>query len=139
MADDAEKPGQPNHLKVRRWKIAIPLAVVGALTAPFVFGTWKMRPTSETWVPLTADQKAKLGTYMQNTDNCRTFEAAFGDKVFCDMELAKLRAGGEYQYLYLSAPKYWTLNVATALGAFIAVFGLTFLLPDLVRRYRCRK
>ena len=139
MADDAEKPGRLDHLKARRWKIAIPVAVVGAIAAPFVFGTWKMRPTSETWVPLTADQKAKLGTYIQNTDNCRTFEAAFGDKVFCDMELAKMRAGGEYQYLYLSAPKYFALNFATALGAFIAVFGLTFFLPDLVRRYRFRQ
>jgi hypothetical protein len=136
MADDAEKRGRPNHLKVRRWKITIPIALVGAITAPLVFGTWKMQPTSETWVPLTADQKAKLGTYMQNTENCRTFEAAVGDKVFCDMELAKLHAGGEYQYLYLSAPKYFALNFATALGAFIAVFGLTFFLPDLVRRYR---
>jgi hypothetical protein len=79
MADDAEKPGQLNHLKVRRWKIAIPVAVVGAIAAPFVFGTWKMPQTSETWVPLTADQKAKLDIYMQNTENCRTFEAASGD------------------------------------------------------------
>ena len=136
MADDAEKRGQLNHLKVRRWKIAIPVAVVGAITAPFVFGTWKMRPISETWVPLTADQKAKLGTYTQSTENCRIFEAAFWDKVLCDMELEKLRAGGEYQYLYLSAPKYLAVNFATALGAFISVFGLTFLLPDLFRRYR---
>ena len=73
MADDAEKPGQLNHLKVGRWKIAIPVAVVGAIAAPFVFGTWKMPQTSETWVPLTADQKAQLDIYMQNTENCRTF------------------------------------------------------------------
>lgn len=128
MADDAEKPGEPNHLKVRRWKIAIPVAVVGAIAAPFVFGTWKMPTTSETWVPLTAEQKATLAIYMQNTENCRTFEAASGDKDFCDMELEKLRAGGEYQYLYLSTAKYFALNFAVALGAFIAVFGLTFLL-----------
>ena len=131
MADDAEKQGQLNHLKVRRWKIAIPVA---AIAAPFVFGTWKMPTTSETWVPLTADQKAKLDIYMQNTENCRTFEAAFGEKDFCDMELEKLRAGGEYQYLYLSTPKYFALNFAVALGAFIAVFSLTFLLPGLSRR-----
>jgi len=139
MADDAEKSGQLNHLKVRRWKIAIPVAVVGAIAAPFVFGTWKMQSTSETWVPLTADQKAKLEIYMQNTENCRTFEAAFGEKDFCDMELEKLRAGGEYQYLYLSTPKYFALNIAVALGAFITVFSLAFFLPGLSRRYRFRK
>jgi hypothetical protein len=139
MADDSEKPGQPNHLKVRRWKIAIPVAVVAAIAAPFVFGTWKMSTTSETWVPLTADQKAKLEIYMQNTENCRAFEAAFGDKDFCDMELEKLRAGGEYQYLYLSTAKYFALNFAVALGTFIAVLSLTFLLPGLSRRYRFRK
>ena len=134
MADDAEKQGQLTPLKARRWKIAIPVAVVGAIAAPFVFGTWKMPQTSETWVPLTADQKAKLDIYMQSTENCRTFEAASGDKDFCDMELEKLRAGGEYQYLYLSTPKYFALNFAVALGAFIAVFSLTFLLPGLSRR-----
>jgi|SRR5262245_33091283 len=139
MADDAEKPGQLNHLKARRWKIAIPVAVVAAIAAPFVFGTWKMPTMSETWVPLTVDQKANLDTYMQNTENCRTFEAASGDKDFCDMELEKLRAGGEYQYLYLSTAKYFALNFATALGAFIAVFSLTFLLPGLRHRYRFRK
>lgn len=139
MADDAEKPGQPHHLTVRRWKIALPVAVVAAIVAPFVFGTWKMQTTSETWVPLTADQKAKLDTYMQNTENCRAFEAASGDKDFCNMELEKLRAGGEYQYLYLSRAKYFALNVAVALGAFIAVFGLAFFLPGLSRRYGFRK
>ena len=139
MADDAEKPGQLNHLKVRRWKIAIPVAVVAAIVAPFVCGTWKMQTTSETWVPLTADQKAKLETYMQNTENCRAFEAASGDKDFCNMELEKLRAGGEYQYLYLSTAKYFALNFAVALGAFIAVFSLAFFFPGLSRRYRFRK
>lgn len=139
MADDAEKPGQLNHLTVRRWKIALPVAVVVAIAAPFVFGTWKMQTTSETWVPLIADQKAKLDTYMQNTENCRAFEAASGDKDFCNMELEKLRAGGEYQYLYLSRAKYFALNVAVALGAFIAVFCLAFFLPGLSRRYKLRK
>jgi hypothetical protein len=60
---------------------------------------------------------------------------ASGDKDFCQMELEKLRAGGQY----LSTPKYFALNLAAALGAFIAVFGLTFLLPGLVRRYRLRQ
>ena len=134
MADDAEKPGQR-----RRWKIALPVAVIAAIAAPFVFGTWKMQTTSETWVPVTADQKAKLDTYMQNTENCRAFEAASGDKDFCNLELEKLRAGGEYQYLYLSTVKYFALNFAIALGAFIAVFGLTFLIVGLSRRYSFRK
>ena len=55
------------------------------------------------------------------------------------MELEKLRAGGEYQYLYLSTAKYFVLNFAVVLGAFIAVFSLVFLLPGLSRRYRFRK
>ena len=90
---------------------------------------------SETWVPLTADQKAKLSTYMQSTKNCQTFEAAFWDKFFCDMEIEKLSAGGEYQYIYFSTPKYLALNFAAAFGAFIGVFGLTYLLPALLNRY----
>lgn len=137
MADEIEKPGQLNHVEVRRLKMAIPVAVVAAIAAPFVFGTWK--PTSETWLPLAVDQKAKLERYMQSTENCQTFEAASGDKDFCQMELEKLRAGGQYQYVYISTPKYFALNSAAVLGAFIGVFGLTFLLPGLVRRYRLRK
>jgi hypothetical protein len=137
MADEIEKPGQLDRVEVRRLKIAIPAAVVAAIAAPFVFGTWKS--TSETWLPLPVDQKAKLDTYMQSTENCQTFEAASGDKDFCQMELEKLRAGGQYQYVYVSTPRYFALNLATVLGAFIAVFGLTFLVPGLVRRYALRK
>jgi hypothetical protein len=103
MADDAEKPGQLNHLKVRRWKIAIPVAVVGAIAAPFVFGTWKM-------------------------PQCRT------QRIVGPLRRLLGTTGGEYQYLYLSTPKYFALNFAVAFGAFIAVFSLTFLLPGLSRR-----
>jgi hypothetical protein len=82
MADDAEKPGQLNHLKVRRWKIAIPVAVVGAIAAPFVFGTWKMPQTSETWVPLTADQKAKLDIYSRTQRIVGPLRRLLGTRIF---------------------------------------------------------
>jgi hypothetical protein len=49
----SEKP----TVRLRQWKIALSLAVVGALAAPFAFGTYKARPTYSVRVPLTAQEK----------------------------------------------------------------------------------
>jgi hypothetical protein len=47
----------PNGSRGRQWKIALSLAIVGALAAPFLFRTYKARPIHSVWVPLTAREK----------------------------------------------------------------------------------
>jgi hypothetical protein len=50
-------PVARNGGRRRQWKIALSLAIVGALAAPFVFRTYKARPTYSVWVPLSAREK----------------------------------------------------------------------------------
>jgi hypothetical protein len=133
---------------MRQWKIAFSLAIVGAIGAPFAFHTSKMHPTSETWVPLTQDQKASIAAHMEETDNCQTLEGRvpksqsqgllsnndFLREVGCHGELDRLNRGGEFQ-VYFSTPKYLAANLAAAFGGFLGVFGLAFLLPAIVRCY----
>jgi hypothetical protein len=53
-------------------KIALSLAVIGAIAAPFVLRTYNLRPTSETWVPLAAHEKDKIANELKVTENCAT-------------------------------------------------------------------
>src|SRR5580693_4446141 len=123
---------------MKQRKIAISLAVVAAIAAPFVSRAYKAQPVSKTWVPLTAEAKANIAAAL---GNCPTAEdhlnklrelgvkPSFEDispVVLCDMERGELRDGGEYK-TQLSAPKYLALNTAAAVAGFVLVFGLTFL------------
>jgi hypothetical protein len=45
-----------------------------------------------------------------------------------------LKEGGYYMY-GPAIPLYLALNAAVAIVAFVLIFGLTYLLPALVRRY----
>jgi hypothetical protein len=56
---------------MKQRKIAISLAIVGAIAAAFIFGTSKMRPTSENWVPITAEENASIAAYLKETNNCQ--------------------------------------------------------------------
>jgi hypothetical protein len=50
---------------MRQWKIALSLAMVGAVAAPFAFHTNKMHyPQWRTWTPLTVDEKQQLTAYV---------------------------------------------------------------------------
>jgi hypothetical protein len=135
---------------MKQRKIAISLTVVGAVAGPFVLGTNKMHPMVEVLVPLSAEEKENISALLKETNNCpltnrlRELED-LGVKVsvdsvdwnrefFCRWNLKKLQAGGEYKSGF-SAPKYLALNAAAALAGFGTIFGLTYLLPALVRRY----
>jgi hypothetical protein len=55
---------------VKPWKVAISLAAVGALGAPFVLGTWKARPIKGVWVPLTEEQRQQIESHLKARDYC---------------------------------------------------------------------
>jgi hypothetical protein len=127
---------------MKQRKIAISLAIVGAIAAPFAFKTWKVRPTSEVSVPLTADEKQRISGYLEKTKNCETLMGQPGEdrlNVFartyiCERDRESLQRGAEVNE-YPSLPKYLAINLAAAIAAFVGVFGLTFLIPAIVRRY----
>lgn len=133
---------------MRQKKIAISLAIIGAVAAPFVFHTWKLRPTSETFVSLTADKKEEIAAYLKKTDNCATtanalavahargssYMDAFNANYFCETGRDSLERGAETT-VYFSAPKYFAINLAVVIGAFVSIFVLAFLIPAVSRRY----
>ena len=122
---------------MRQWKIALSLAVVGALAAPFVFRTYKMHPPSvQTWVPISEEVKAGVIAYMKQTNDCQNIVDRANSPALesCRFEQKALEDGGVYGPRP-SMPLYLTLNAAVALVTFGIIFGLTFLVPALALRY----
>jgi hypothetical protein len=122
---------------MRQWKIALSLAIVGALAAPFAFRTYRVRPPSiQTWVPMTEEVKAGVIAYMKRTNDCQDFVDQKNNAALesCRYEQKALEEGGGY------GPRpstliYLAINAATATAAFGGIFCLTYLLPALARRY----
>ena len=124
---------------MKQRKIAISLAVVGALAAPLGSGTYKKRPTDYFLEPLTAQQKQEFTDYVAKFNNCQEAMHTPIDRISqegetCIERLYLLRDGGEYRD-YFSVRKYLARNVGAATIAFGVVFCLSYLLPALARRY----
>ena len=126
---------------MKQRKIAISLAVVAAVAAPFVFRTYKMDPVLWRVVPYTAEGKEKAAAYLANHCGGITEEtrpAAFENEVywqmFCLGPIQDLKRGGE-EHAFKSTAMYLAINALAAAAGFVIVYGLTFLLPALARRY----
>lgn len=129
-------PVARNGGRRRQWKIALSLAIVGALAAPFLFRTCKARPTYSVWVPLTAREKENLVVSLQNSNYCQTdyrpgTDDSFVADFFCHKEKEKFELGGDYEY-HADQPKYLAMNAGVAGATFVSVFGLAFLIPMLI-------
>jgi hypothetical protein len=74
------RPKRVDH--TRQWKIALSLAITGALAAPFVFRTYKARPTYSVWSPLTAREKENLAVSLRNSNYCREFDDSIDTDFF---------------------------------------------------------
>jgi hypothetical protein len=138
--------------EMKRWKGVLGLAIIGAITAPFVFGTWQPRPNAQAWIELTAERRATLLAKIESSKNCRYLETqveardALGltpdsddiqQAIQCHREQDALRDGGEPQATF-SLLRYLAINGAIALAGSLGVLGLALVLPVLLRRYRLR-
>ena len=116
---------------MKQRKIAISLAVVGAIAAPFVLHTYKMQhPKWQTWRSLTAEGRQQI---TKNLSECRPSELS-ADGSWCPWYRKSLEEGG----YYAPAPSivlYLLSNVGVAVAGFSIIFGLTYLFPALIRRY----
>src|SRR4029453_8814231 len=65
---------------MKQWKLALSLAILGAIVAPFCTQTVKMRPPKETGIPLTKDEKERISAEMSKTSNCRAISEDFDAK-----------------------------------------------------------
>ena len=122
---------------MKQRKIAISLAVLGAIAAPFVFHTYKARPMADNvWTPLSDDAKEffswniKICQMFKDLGHADIHESLFG----CRAQQKALEEGGYYGR-GRSKPLYLALNAAVAVSAFVVIFGLSYLLPALARRY----
>jgi hypothetical protein len=148
-------------MRVKQWKIALSLAIIGALAGPFVFRTYRLEPTYEILVALTAEEKESIAAELRKTNDCQVLrerwarkrEIIISDidqpavitstmlsdndylrKVGCEMELEKFQAGGQHE-TYFDSSKYLAINLMAAALMFGLVYALTFALPALLRRY----
>jgi hypothetical protein len=123
---------------MRQWKIALSLAIIGALAGPLVFRTYKAQPEVSGFLPLTAEQREETTAYLAKLNNCRELETIPMDKLPREADECFYRRGllrnGEY-YSYFSMPKYLALNMAATVAGFVSIFGLAMVLPPLARRY----
>jgi hypothetical protein len=125
--------------RLRQWKIALSLAVVGALAAPFAFGTYEAQPTYSVWVPLTAQEKENLANFLR-TDDCKFLGKA--DQILCSIfpgaeiqkePIRRELERGARETSHADLPKYWMMNVGIAAATAAGLFSLTFLIPMLIR------
>jgi hypothetical protein len=137
---------------VKQRKIAISLAVIGAIAAPFVFHTYKERPMNYGLVPLTTVEKASIAAELKETNNCHTYEDQLNETLRnevepckrteillasnlpgCQWDQDRLKVGDFKEYP--DTLKYLAINTVTVGSAFAVIYGLAFLLPSLARRY----
>lgn len=135
---------------MKHWKIAISLAILGAIAAPFITRTVTMEPTNESWVALTQDEKERISAEMSKTSNCRTLSEQFDAKKsmgakpsvddfmntisqesICRDQLKSLELGGHAE-AHPSILKYAALNLASALAGFGIVFGVAIVILSLI-------
>jgi hypothetical protein len=111
------------------------------LSAPILFRTYKARPTYSVWLPLIAEDREDLASWLARRDFCRRPTRNIYVDGVCQNEKEKFELGGEYKY-YSDSTKYFAINAAVAVMAFVVVFALALLIPLLagaftllIRRY----
>jgi hypothetical protein len=133
--------------RLRQWKIALSLAVVGALAAPFAFRTYKAYPLYSVRVPFTAQDKEEYAKKLENyflTRGKRCEDMVFPalppwaipiddiDEEYCYHLRAELERGTTEE-LRPDRSKYWVMNVGAAAVSAVSLFGLAYLIPMLIR------
>jgi hypothetical protein len=98
------------------------------VVAPFVFRTYKARPTYKEFVPLTAQEKRNLAISLQNRKFCWRATSLDTDDDFvtdylCQHDKDRFERGGDYEY-HPDWLKYSAVNVAAAAATFVSVLGV---------------
>ena len=127
---------------------ALGLAVAAAITAPFAAGTSQPSANAQSWIALSAQQRAEIVAKLESSKNCRYFETQveardvlglkvdsrdIDDAMQCHREQDALRDGGEMRATF-SLPRYLAVNSAVALAAALAMLGLAMMFAALYRR-----
>jgi hypothetical protein len=139
--------------EIAPWKIALGLAIVAAMAAPFALGTWQPQANAQNWIALTPELRASIVAKLDSSKNCRYFETQVEardvlglkvdsndilDALQCHREQDVLRDGGEAQAAF-SLPRYLVVNGAIAAASALGVLGLAIMHSALFRRERWRR
>ena len=126
---------------MRPSRAALGLAIMAAITAPFVAGTSEPQANAQSWVVLTAAQRAEIAAKLDSSKNCRYFETQveardvlglkvdskdIEDALACHRDQDALRDGGEMRATF-SLPRYLAINGVVAMAGAIGVLGLTLM------------
>jgi hypothetical protein len=132
---------------MRPSRTAVGLAIMVAISAPFVAGTSQPSANAQVWSPLTAEQRTDIAAKLESSKNCRYFETQveardvlgltvdskdIDDAMQCHRDQDALRDGGEMRPGF-SLPRYLAVNAAVAIAGALAVLVLAFALPALLR------
>ena len=121
---------------MKRWKLAISLAVIAAVAAPAITGVWRLAPAE--FEPLTDRERLEAGQYLQHS--CITFPKTEDgwdhyDWEGCAIEERALRDGGRRYPAEPVTATYLAKNFYVVGGAFILTFALVMMAPTVGRRY----
>jgi hypothetical protein len=116
---------------MKRWKLALSLAVVTAIAVPALAGTWRLAPAK--WVEFTAAQKKRVEDYMEKTKYCTVLPDA--DEAFCWIMRNRLGEDGIWYPPERVTPTYLAKNFFTIGGTFVLTFALVMLVPTVGRHY----
>jgi hypothetical protein len=119
--------------KVKLWKVAISLAAVGALAAPFVLGTWKGRPEKWVWVPLTEERRQEIESLLKAKNYCKDMDKL--NQFICEYSYLDPLKEGREKVDQPDPFKYLVINLVVALVMFVGIFGLAMVIPPIALRY----
>jgi hypothetical protein len=132
---------------MRSSRTAVGLAIMVAISAPFVAGTSQPSANAQVWAPLTAEQRTDIAAKLESSKNCRYFETQveardvlgltvdakdIDDALRCHRDQDALRDGGEMRPGF-SLPRYLAVNAAVAIAGALAALILAFALAALLR------
>ncbi len=132
---DRKKRARAESEEVKRWKVAISLAIVAAPVGPLVTGTWKLKPGG--WHPLPVDERERIAKMATETDKCTHFPPPETElsKVICTILLSDLHSGGRYESGERITWRYVAKNLELMAGAFVFVFLAAMILLALGAQY----
>ncbi len=129
-AEVSDKSVTRHDASVRRWKLALSIAVAAAVVVPAFAGTWRLAPGK--WVDLTPSQKERLSKFMEQTDNCiRLTDESEYEGLACRTAREQLSDGGVSYPAERVTPKYLAVNFFASAGAFVLTFAFVMLGPSI--------
>lgn len=134
-ANDLAAARSPRAKNVKRWKLAISLAIAAAIVGPLATGSWKLKPGA--WYPLPAEERDRIAKMAEYTANCTHFSPQDTDlgKTICTILLSDLHSGGRWENGERITWHYVEKNVWVVAIAFFLMFFAAMILPGLGTRY----